>query len=140
MASNLPERVERAIKYILSLDTENLKCGKYEVDDEFFYLVSEYETKPSQDCRFEAHKSYVDIQYIAKGEEYIAVTASAFLSEAEPYNPQNDIVFFSEPKMAKSLLLREGSYEVFYPKDAHKPSIAVDSPKKVLKIVGKVLI
>ncbi len=140
MAGDLSKRLEAAIKLIKNLDFENLKCGRYDVDDKFFYLVSEYETKAPHECRFEAHKRYVDIQYIVKGEECIAVTASAFLSESEPYDPQKDIVFFNEPKMAKMLVLREGEYEVFYPKDAHKPSIAQGESKRVIKIVGKVLI
>ena len=140
MTTTLPQRIETAVKFITSLNHDKLKCGRYDVDDDFFYLVQEYETKMPCDCKFEAHKKYVDIQYIVKGKECMEITASAFLKCEEPYNAQKDIVFFKEPKMAKRTFVTAGMYEIFFPKDAHKPGIAHGTPEKVLKIVGKVKI
>ncbi|MBQ3259044.1 MAG: YhcH/YjgK/YiaL family protein [Clostridia bacterium] len=140
MASTLPQRIVSAVKLISSLNFDELKCGRYDVDDEFFYLVQEYETKMPHECKFEAHKKYVDIQYIVKGKECMEVTASAFLECEVPYDSQKDIVFFKEPKMAKRMVVPAGKYEIFFPKDAHKPGIAKEMPEKVLKIVGKVKI
>ena len=79
MATTLPKRIEAAVKLICSLNFDELKLRRYDVDDNFFYIVQEYETKMPNESKFEAHKKYVDIQYVAKCSECIKVTSSAFM-------------------------------------------------------------
>lgn len=140
MATTLPKRIEAAVKLICSLNFDELKLRRYDVDDNFFYIVQEYETKMPNESKFEAHKKYVDIQYVVKGSECIKVTASAFMECDSPYNSQKDIVFFKEPRMSKIKVITAGRYEIFFPKDAHKPGLINEKPERVLKIVGKVKI
>ena len=136
----LSERIDRALKVIQGLDADNLSCGKYVVDDDFYYVVHEYQTQHPSEVRHEAHKKYVDIQYIVKGAEYIEVTASAFMTVDEPYHEETDMVFFKDPKQASKKILNAGEYMVLYPRDSHKPGICIDEPVMVKKIVGKVRI
>jgi len=140
MKNNLNEKIEYAISYIKNLDFESLEIGKYIVNDDFFYLVQEYHTKKSEDGRFEAHRNYIDIQFLAAGQERIEVTAAAFMKVEVPYNLQNDVVFFKEPRYAGYIDIKENKYAIFYPKDAHKPGVALDQTQSVKKIVGKVRI
>ena len=105
MATTLPKRIEAAVKLICSLNFDELKLRRYDVDDNFFYIVQEYETKMPNESKFEAHKKYVDIQYVVKGSECIKVTASAFMECDSPYNSQKDIVFFKEPRMSKTKVI-----------------------------------
>ncbi len=140
MLNDLQRRIEEAVKFIINLNPDDLKCEKYVVDDKFFYLVQEYQTKKSEEGRHEGHKKYVDIQYMAEGTECIEVTAAAFMEIDEPYNPETDIVFFKEPKQAKSVVLTPGKYEIFYPRDSHKPGLIMGESQKVKKILGKILI
>jgi YhcH/YjgK/YiaL family protein len=62
-------KIVKALEIIEALDWDTVECGKYVVDDDIFYMVQEYETKYSEQCRYEAHQKYVDIQYIIKGVE-----------------------------------------------------------------------
>lgn len=140
MSDDLSRRIESAIKVIISLNPDDLECGRYDVNENFFYLVQEYTTRDPSEGRYEAHKQYVDIQYMAKGTECIMVTASAFMETDESYNSQTDVVFLKEPRKAKSIVLPPGKYEIFYPKDAHKPGLTVGQPQMVKKILGKVRI
>lgn len=140
MKNDLNARIEYAIRYIRNLDFNSLKIGKYVVNDDFFYLVQEYHTKKSKDVKFEAHKNYVDIQFLVAGQERIEVTAAAFMEVEVPYNSQNDVVFFKEPRYAGYVDIKENGYAVFYPKDAHKPGIDLEQTRSVKKIIGKVCI
>lgn len=138
MKNDLNAKIEYAIRYIRSLDFKLLKNGKYIVNDDFFYLVQEYHTKKSEDVRFEAHRNYIDIQFLVEGQERIEITAAAFMEVEVPYNSQNDVVFFKEPRYAGYIDIKEKCYAVFYPKDAHKPGVDLDKTRRVKKIIGKV--
>jgi len=138
--SDLPEKIESALRIIKNLNFTTLKCGKYVVNDDFFYLVQEYETKPSKDADFEAHKKYVDIQYLVEGQERIEITSTVFLGIKTPYDSEKDVVFLKGPKYAGSVELKAGSYAIFYPKDAHKPGIVLNKSQYVKKIIGKIRI
>ena len=133
-------KVENALKVIQNLDPATLELGKHVVDDDFYYIVQEYVTKDPSQGRHEAHKKYIDIQYVVEGEERIDVTAASFMTVDEPYSEEKDVVLFVEPKQASQVILRDGEYAIFYPKDSHKPGLSAGSPCKVKKIVGKVLL
>lgn len=139
MGKTLDKKIEEAVNLITSLDYSNLEVGRYDVDEDFFYLVQEYETKPLEAGRYEAHKKYVDIQYVISGKERIDVTAAEGMEIDEEYNEETDLVFFKEPKQAANIILTDGGYAILYPADSHKPGLRVDgNPTPVRKIVGKV--
>ena len=132
------KKVMDAITYIESLDLKALELGKYIVNDDFFFLVQEYENHEEDEMRYEAHKQYIDIQYIVEGEEKVYIASIDDLEIDEEYSQDKDVMFFKEPENACFCVLRAGSYVVLYPKDGHKPGIKVDQVKHVRKVVGKV--
>lgn len=140
----LEERIEKAILYISKLDKEKIEFGKHVVDEDFYFDVTEYISKPVEQCRFESHRKYVDIQWIIAGNERID---TAYISELDLdnfYDLDKDVVFWKERTNSTVLhtVLSPGSYTVFYPNNAHKPGITPYQGKegKVKKIVGKVRI
>lgn len=139
MGKTLKERIDAAVEKITGLDFDNLILGRHDVDEDFFYIVQEYETKPLEAGRHEAHKAYVDIQYVISGKERIDVTAAAGMEIDEPYDEEKDLVFFKEPEQAANIILTDGGYAILYPADSHKPGLrAGKEAVKVRKIVGKV--
>ena len=139
MGKTLKERIDAAVEMITGLDFDNLVLGRHDVDEDFFYIVQEYEAKPLEAGRHEAHKVYVDIQYVISGKERIDVTAAAGMEIDEPYDEEKDLVFFKEPEQAANIVLTDGGYAVLYPADSHKPGLrAGKEAVKVRKIVGKV--
>ena len=124
------EKINNALQIIEALDFAAEDPGKHIVNDDFFYMIQEYDTKEPAEARFEAHKNYVDIQYIVEGTESIELAPAAALEIEQAYNV---------PKQAAKVVLTAGSYAVIYPEDAHKPGVRVgDKPCRVKKIVGKV--
>ena len=131
-------RVRKVVEYIKTLDKSDLKIGKFEVDDDFFYSVIEYDTKEMQECKLESHRKYIDIQYIVEGEEIMKTAHVATLAKETEYDEEKDIQFWVESNNMMEVLLNRESYVVLYPKDAHMGCIANDKKNRVKKIVAKV--
>ena len=141
MGRTLAEKIDAALEVITNLDFDTQELGKHVVDEDFFYLVQEYETKPSEAGRHEAHKAYVDIQCVVQGKERIDLAPAAIMEVEDEYDGEKDIVFFKEPAQATRIVLTDGGYAILYPEDSHKPGLnAGDAPVAMKKIVGKVRI
>lgn len=133
-------RFEKAFDFIKNAVKENLPVGKYEIDGTDVYaMVQEYDTKLPDEAKFEAHKKYIDIQYIISGTEKMEVTD---ISKAKPnteYNTEKDVIFFEDVDMATAGVFTDEEYAVFFPQDVHKPGMANDNIRAtVRKIVVKV--
>ena len=133
---------EKGFDFIKKALTENLAPGKYEIDGkELFASVLEYDTKKDADGVAEAHKYYIDIQFIVWGEELMKAQD---ISKAQPktvYNNEKDVQFFLDGEWSSVNVLESGDFAIFFPNDVHKPSLAVsDQPAPVKKIVVKVKI
>ncbi|MDD2971163.1 MAG: YhcH/YjgK/YiaL family protein [Lachnospiraceae bacterium] len=138
MPDQLVKRVDAAIAYIQKLDLEKIPDGKYIVDDNFFYMVQTFQTKQPEETCYEAHQNYVDIQYIVSGQERMQTASLGDLTVKVPYDPQKDIAFYEVISQAATMTFTAGGYGVFYPQDAHRPGMCVDTPDTVKKVVGKV--
>jgi YhcH/YjgK/YiaL family protein len=133
----LHPRLALAFDFLCTARLAELPSGKQTVDGEnVFALVNDYSTQPLDQCRFEAHRRYTDIQYMVSGIERIGVTNVAAVRVTEPHVVERDIAFFAG--QGDLLTLSEGTFALFFPHDAHQPGIAVGSPQRVRKIVMKV--
>lgn len=130
--------VNEAIAYLKSQDLAALEPGKYVVDDDFYYLIQEYDTQAMELCKMENHDKWIDIQWIVSGEEALYTTDISRLTVKVPYNEEKDITFYEIPAVMQKNVLTDGSYIVLYPENGHMPKAAVDGPAAVKKCVGKV--
>ena len=138
----LSKNLDAAIDWLKAGAWRELPLGKYQIQgDDVFALVQEYATKEPSACRFEAHRKYTDIQMLVTGREKIEVTDVASLQVQEPYKP--DIEFYSVPKRqgVQSLEMEPELAAIFFPEDAHRPSMRIaDAAETVKKVVVKVAI
>ena len=118
-------------------DIEN---GTYLLNSRVKAIVSEYETKAVNECGYEAHKRFVDIQCVLKGQEKVACSLIERLKETKPYSEEIDAAFYSADINFQTsyLNLLPGYFAIFYPQDGHKPQLCVNSPELVKKIVVKI--
>lgn len=115
------------------------ETGRVELGDGVFALEQAYLPKPRAEGRWEAHKVYIDVQVIVGGDELMEVTDVSRLKVAEDHTPAKDILFFEQNADGSVLRMRAGELAVFYPADAHKPSLATGGPAaQVRKTVVKV--
>jgi biofilm protein TabA len=117
----------------------DLPPGRYEIAGEDAYaLVQIYTTFPAAERRYETHRRYLDIQFVATGEECIRYAPVESLPLAGTYDPAKDLQFHQEPAAESSLVLGPGTFAVFYPPDGHKPCTTHREPSAVRKVVIKV--
>jgi len=143
----LGERISKAFDYIHKTDLKNLKPGRYEIDGEnIFALISEYKTKSEAEGKLEAHRKYIDVQYVISGEElmgYAPLGDPAFSEVSagrqqilEQYKGEKDIIFFKGEKLFTKV--SSGMFAIFFPEDVHMPGISAGNFSDVKKLVIKV--
>jgi YhcH/YjgK/YiaL family protein len=116
-----------------------LSDGKHDIGGGAYALVSTYQTASPDEKKFEAHRKYIDLQYVVEGEEITHVAHVSTLTTAEGYDETRDVAFFHDPASHETIVLRAGSFAVFYPEDAHRPGMtAGGSPSTVRKVVVKI--
>ncbi len=134
------DRWDKAFAYLKNTThLLTLQTGKHLIDGEnVFALVSEYSSKNPEDTRFEAHKLYTDVQYIISGKELIGRTDFANTTAViTPYDAAKDIAFF-QVKDSQNYTATPGTFFIFFPNDAHRPSMRDGESVKVKKVVVKV--
>ena len=134
--------LSKAIGFLNRRDIRNLPDGKVEIDGErVFAIVQRYETVSGTTPKFEAHRKYVDVQFILSGEEVIGWAPVEDLEISEAYDPEKDICFGAVPKgMWTPVHLRAGQLAILYPEDGHAPKQSAGVPSLVMKIVVKVAV
>ena len=131
--------IREAIDYLKKQDLINMEVGKYEVDDDFYFMVQEYTTKHRADAKLEAHEKWIDIQWMLKGTEIIETEDIARLTVIEAYDESRDVVFFEKPDVISQTCITPGAFVVLYPQNAHMPGVAVDdNPTPIKKVVAKI--
>lgn len=125
------EFIKRAVE-------EDLPLGKYMLDGTDIYaMIMEYIPNPDSE-KFEGHRDYIDIQYIVSGQERMDCADVSNCSTMTEYNPEKDVEFFTCNGMKATMSFEKGGFAVFFPWDIHKPSVILDKPETVKKIVVKV--
>ncbi len=132
----LNKRIVEGLNYLASTDFTKVEDGRHDLTDYLYANIQTYQTK--EDALFEAHRDYIDIQYIISGEEKIGVTDYSSCTEAIAYDKEKDIEFLNGN--GEYYPLKEGEYMILYPHDAHKPSISLNNQSTVRKVVVKVRI
>lgn len=136
---NLSDNLKKGLEWLERTDLEIIPDGKYEINGQKVYAsVQTYETKI--DAKYESHRNYIDIQYMIKGSEKIGVTDLSNCTTCIKYDSERDLEFYDINCTEEYLELSESQFLIFYPNDAHKPSIAIDKPSIVKKVVVKVAV
>ena len=112
--------------------------GRVELGGGVFALEQAYQSKPQAEGKWESHLTYIDVQVIVSGDELMEVTDVKRLKIAEDLTPAKDLLFYQPFDDGSVLRVKAGEAAVFFPADAHKPSLAVGTPSLVRKTVVKV--
>lgn len=133
---NISENLKKGFEWIKNNDLKNMTDGRYEISDKIYANLQSYTTK--DDAPYEAHRDYIDIQYMIKGAERSGVTDYSNCSVKEEYNKEKDIEFLNCNSEEKFYELLENEFFVFFPHDAHKPALKINENKNVKKVIVKV--
>jgi YhcH/YjgK/YiaL family protein len=134
--TGLGRGIDSALNFLKTTDLEKAGEGRHDIDGDAVYaLVMDYTTKPASEGVWEAHRRYIDVQYVVSGVERIGYTHLDTLA-AEPYNEEGDYLFLKGS--GDFVLLPTGTFIILWPQDAHIPGTSVDQPSPVRKVVIKV--
>lgn len=134
----LEDKFKKGYQWLKETDILSLAEGSYQVSgEEVVANVQEYTTVSGDQCFYETHEKYFDIQYVASGREQFGIRGREGLLVKERIEDK-DLIFYDEPLYSGSVLLEEGDMIVVAPEDAHKPRLIAGDPCKVKKVVIKV--
>lgn len=128
----------RAFDFLRSVDLPKLPEGRNEIDgDRIFALVSRSTGRGRREAKLEAHRKYIDIQFIAEGTDTMGWRdLKSCASPEASFDVANDYIFYKdEPETWFEVA--EGQFALFFPDDAHAP-LAGDT--SVTKVVVKVAV
>ena len=94
----ISKNIDTAINYIETHDLLALPKGKTIVDgDNVFINRDTYIAKPLEECFYENHEKYMDLQIVLKGQELFAYThiSNPTLKVTAPYNSEKDVAKYS---------------------------------------------
>ena len=133
---NLFAGINNALDFISKQANINISDGKYNIiNDDIYANVQTYETK--DDGLFEAHRKYIDLQFIISGEEKIGVANIKSCKTVTEYDKEKDVEFLETDKY-EYIHLKAEDFLILYPEDAHKPCITDKTKSTVKKVVVKI--
>lgn len=138
--NHYPVAIARAITWLAGQDLQSISAGRYQ-DNQTGWLVQvlDLQTGPQSENYPEAHRKFIDVQYLVYGEEYIGVaTEKAELEIHQPYDADRDIIFYRHAPNETLLLMKPGNFAVFFPQDLHRPNCAINDPLPIRKVVIKI--
>ena len=135
----LSPRFAKAFAF-LSTVTDQTPVGRHEIaGDDLYAFVQQHMTKPIAERKYEAHRKYIDVQFVRRGRELIYWTPLAQLTTVTmPFDVEQDAALYALIPDGVPVQVRAGQFAILYPEDGHAPSCAWDAPAEVCKVVVKV--
>jgi len=126
--------------FVTKNNMDLLKNGRHEIDGDKLYVnILEYDTKPEEQCLWEAHRKYYDLHYIISGEEIIKIGRISS-SKVESYTEDLDYVALTSD--AESIITcHPGDFLFLDCEDAHLTGAMINGKTShIKKAVFKILI
>jgi YhcH/YjgK/YiaL family protein len=126
-----------AFDFLKNPDVATLSAGRCEVlGKRVFAIVGKDEGKGRENARLEAHRKYIDIQYVVSGDEWIGWRDLKTCRESGlGYSAEKEIEFYTAAPESW-FQVPAGSFAIFFPEDAHAPLAGVGPVHKVVMKVA----
>ena len=135
---DLSPRIARAFDYLRDTDFQGADPGTFEITGRHVYaIVQEYTTLDRSQGEWEAHRQYIDLQYVVSGTEQIGYAHMGRLTPGR-YDDARDLLRLTGA--GDFLTCGPGDFVLLFPEDAHMPRIAVAVPAVVRKVVVKIAV
>lgn len=136
----LNEKFKIGFDFLKNNNLKEMKDGRYDIAEGVFANVQSLKTKNKTEKKWEAHKDYIDIQYVIKGEECMGYgILEDFKKVVVPYDKEKDIEFLDGEKF-NYINVNENDFVIFYPNDVHAPMLSVKEDVGIKKVIVKIKI
>ena len=135
------ERWDKAFTFLRDNDLAKMELKRYDIDGNNLYApFSEYMSKDDTAARYEAHREYIDIQYVISGKELIGIAPLSDVKDIlVPYDAVKDIEFMTVNQI-RNVPATPDRFFLFFPSDIHRPGLKDGENALVRKVVVKVKI
>ena len=136
----LPQPLKTALEHLRQTDFNALPAGNYDLQGRDIYVqVIDVTTKPFAETRPEIHREYIDVQFLVRGREKIGVVPETGThTVSEDFLADRDLLFYTCVENESVLTMMPGCFAIFFPRDVHRPTWAVEQPEAIRKVVMKV--
>ena len=135
----LPVDIKKCFEYAASNNLLDFEKGSYKIDgNNLFVNIVEYETIDVENRFWEAHKNYLDLHLMLDGKEQIDVNFIGNMEEKE-FVEKDDFLPLEGDKNGH-VILEKDDFLICYPNDAHRTAVKVNNPKKIKKVLFKIII
>jgi YhcH/YjgK/YiaL family protein len=134
------KRLAMAFDYLQKTDLGKIAPGTYEIEGRKVYVMAQqYDTKLKEKGRWEAHRKYIDVQFVHQGAELFGYANLGELKEVQ-YDETKDFLSLQGEGRGNFFRVPQGTFVILFPQDAHMPGMAISEPEPVKKFVVKVAI
>lgn len=114
--------IEKGFRFLDRPDLASLEDGVHEIQGRDVYAIIARGTGVGRErAMLEAHRKYLDIQYVIDGADTIGWLERDFVERVkEPYDEEKDLEFFFD-RPETWVQVPTGSFAVFLPQDIHAP-------------------
>jgi YhcH/YjgK/YiaL family protein len=127
--------LEPAFEFLEQASSRELPAGKHPIDgDRFFAIVVRADSRSPETAEFEAHRKYIDIQYLVSGRELIGVAPTEKLQVLSPYDETKEAALYSIPAEYAKLEMEPDRFAIFFPNDAHMPNCHLGATQTASRI------
>jgi len=128
---------DKVFAYLKNTDLDKLAPGKYPVEGtDLMASITETPTKDFDKTLWESHRKVIDLQYVIQGAEKMSVFPVAKAKVTTPYDETKDVARYEAEGTVYTAV--PGTFFLFFPSDAHRPSIKADGFDKDKKLVIKI--
>ncbi len=134
-----PNRWKAVCQFLTHNNLSTLPLGRKVLSDKVFVNVQEYTTHDPGKQLLEAHRKYIDFQYVVSGRELMGSGKLSDAKVVEPYDPTKDVGHYSLPIFPYYVATPQYFF-VFFPSQAHFTNIQFGEKSLVRKIVFKIMV
>ncbi len=129
-----------ALDFIKTHDISSMEPGRYPLaeGDVLVIIKKGYSTKNEEQCKWENHRDFLDIQYLLYGREKIGYCPVSRMQAKTPYDPESDKTLYNSTDEGFYTRLFPGDFVILFPDDVHMTLIsdgeATINNKAVIKV------
>lgn len=138
----LGEKIKKGFEFIKNNNLASMPCGRHDIEEGIYANVQELETKLPHLAKFEAHREYIDIQYVISGSERMDFALINNFAGDIPYDKEKDVEFLKlkeDSSCPNVINVKTGDFAIFFPQDVHAPMLSCgDGIEKIKKVIVKI--
>jgi biofilm protein TabA len=132
-------RLVKAFNFLRQM-SDQFPLGRHEIDgDDVYAMVQSFPTTPVETRKYEAHRQYIDVQYLITGREVIYWAPLPLLTEVlMPFDEKQDAALYGLIPEGVPVAMRPGQFMILFPEDGHIPGCIHETACDLYKVVVKV--